>query len=199
MKLTDLPGGVLHRAALAGLLRETALADKRAQRTADARSPWHARDGWRMNATARRTLLFRFGETEHAVDVPSLPGAYRLTIDGRSVEARGELNARGLLRVELDGTRMDATVIAAAGRRHVFAKGRAWQLAAVDPLHHGGEGGGAEGGLLAPMPGKVIALVAAACRSLAALGMPPASAAATPATATPAGATPGRYRSQRPV
>jgi 3-methylcrotonyl-CoA carboxylase alpha subunit len=51
-------------------------------------------------------------------------------------------------------------VIAAAGRRHVFAKGRAWQLAAVDPLHHGGEGGGAEGGLMAPMPGKVIALVA---------------------------------------
>ena len=25
-------------------------------------------------------------------------------------------------------------MIAAAGRRHVFAKGRAWQLAAVDPL-----------------------------------------------------------------
>jgi 3-methylcrotonyl-CoA carboxylase alpha subunit len=155
------PAEVLQIAALAELLRETALADKRAQRTADARSPWHARDGWRMNATARRTLLFRAGEAEHAVDVAYLPGAYRLTVDGRSVEARGEMNDRGLLRVELDGTRMDATVIAAAGRRHVFAKGRAWQLAAVDPLHHGGEGGGAEGGLLAPMPGKVIALVAA--------------------------------------
>ncbi|MDI3514551.1 MAG: 3-methylcrotonyl-CoA carboxylase alpha subunit, partial [Rhodocyclaceae bacterium] len=155
------PDDVLQIAALAELLRETALADKRAQRTADARSPWHARDGWRMNATARRTLLFRFGETDRAVEVAYLPGAYRLSVDGRSVEARGELNPRGLLRVELDGTRMDATVIAAAGRRHVFAKGRAWQLAAVDPLHHGGEGGGAEGGLLAPMPGKVIALVAA--------------------------------------
>ncbi|HAY09938.1 MAG TPA: 3-methylcrotonyl-CoA carboxylase, partial [Thauera sp.] len=152
---------VLQIAALAELLREAALADKRAQRTADARSPWHARDGWRMNATARRTLLFRHADTDHAVDVAYLPGAWRLSIDGRSVEARGELNERGLLRVELDGTRMDATVIAAAGRRHVFAKGRAWQLAAVDPLHHGGEGGGAEGGLLAPMPGKVIALVAA--------------------------------------
>lgn len=155
------PDEVLQIAALAELLREAALADKRAQRTADARSPWHARDGWRMNATARRTLLFRHGETDRTVEVAYLPGAYRLTIDGRSVEARGELNPRGLLRVELDGTRMDATVIAAAGRRHVFAKGRAWQLAAVDPLHHGGEGGGAEGGLLAPMPGKVIALVAA--------------------------------------
>ena len=152
---------VLQIAALAELLREAALADKRAQRTADARSPWHARDGWRMNATARRTLLFRHADTDHAVDVAYLPGAWWLSIDGRSVEARGELNERGLLRVELDGTRMDATVIAAAGRRHVFAKGRAWQLAAVDPLHHGGEGGGAEGGLLAPMPGKVIALVAA--------------------------------------
>jgi len=155
------PDEVLQIAALAELLREAALADKRAQRTADARSPWHARDGWRMNATARRTLLFRHGETDRAVEVAYLPGAWRLTVDGRGVEARGELNARGLLRVELDGTRMDATVIAAAGRRHVFAKGRAWQLAAVDPLHHGGKGGGAEGGLLAPMPGKVIALVAA--------------------------------------
>ena len=155
------PDEVLHIAALAEVLRETALAEKRAAGGSDARSPWYARDGWRMNATACRSLLFRHGESEHAVEVAYLPGAYRLTIDGRSVEARGELNARGLLRVELDGTRMDASVIAAAGRRHVFARGRAWQLAAVDPLHHSGAGGGAEGGMLAPMPGKVIALVAA--------------------------------------
>ena len=161
-----LPDEVLQIAALAELLREAALAGKRAQRSADAHSPWHARDGWRMNATAHRTLLFRHGEAEHAVEVAYLPGAWRLALGGeggerRVVEARGELNPRGLLRVELDGTRMDATVIAAAGRRHVFVRGRAWQLAAVDPLHHSGEGGGAEGGLLAPMPGKVIALVAA--------------------------------------
>ena len=156
-----LPDEVLQIAALAELLRDAAFADRRAARGADPASPWHARDGWRMNATACRSLLFRHGEREHEVEVAYLPGAWRLTVGGCSVVARGELNLRGLLRVELDGTRMDATVIAAAGRRHVFAKGRAWQLAAVDPLHHGGEGGGAEGGLMAPMPGKVIALVAA--------------------------------------
>ena len=156
-----LPAEVLQIAALAELLRDAAFADRRAARSADPASPWHARDGWRMNATACRSLLFRHGESEHEVEVAYLPGAWRLTVGGCSVVARGELNPRGLLRVELDGTRMDATVIAAAGRRHVFAKGRAWQLAAVDPLHHGGEGGGAEGGLMAPMPGKVIALVAA--------------------------------------
>jgi len=155
------PAEVLQIAALAELLRDAAFADRRAARGADPASPWHARDGWRMNATACRSLLFRHGESERAVEVAYLPGAWRLTVGSSSVVARGELNPRGLLRVELDGTRMDATVIAAAGRRHVFARGRAWQLAAVDPLHHGGEGGGAEGGLMAPMPGKVIALVAA--------------------------------------
>ena len=40
-------------------------------------------------------------------------------------------------------------------------QGRTWPLTRVDPLLHTGEGAGAEGGLLAPMPGKVIALVAA--------------------------------------
>ena len=155
------PAEVLQIAALAELLRDAAFADRRAARGADPASPWHARDGWRMNATACRSLLFRHGESERAVEVAYLPGAWRLTVGSSSVVARGELNPRGLLRVELDGTRMDASVIAAAGRRHVFARGRAWQLAAVDPLHHGGEGGGAEGGLMAPMPGKVIALVAA--------------------------------------
>ncbi|NMG49144.1 acetyl-CoA carboxylase biotin carboxylase subunit [Azoarcus communis] len=155
------PDEVFHIAALAELLRERERALRFASRGSDPLSPWHARDGWRLNATTRRNLMFRVGDIERSVTVAYLADGYQLTQEGRSVMARGELNPRGLLRVELDGTRMDATVIAAAGRRHVFAQGRAWQLAAVDPLHHGGDGGGAEGGLLAPMPGKVIALVAA--------------------------------------
>ena len=58
--------------------------------------------------------------------------------------------------------RMDASVVVAGEKRHVFLHGRAYQLARVDPLYHGAEGGGAEGGLLAPMPGKVIAQLARA-------------------------------------
>jgi 3-methylcrotonyl-CoA carboxylase alpha subunit len=56
---------------------------------------------------------------------------------------------------------MDATVIAAAGAATSSPRAAPGSFAAVDPLHHGGEGGGAEGGLMAPMPGKVIALIAA--------------------------------------
>jgi len=81
-------------------------------------------------------------------------------LDGVSSLVNGSINPRGLLRAELDGIRITATVVVAGERRHVFAQGRTWQFAAVDPLHFVGVGGGAEGSLLAPMPGAVIALMA---------------------------------------
>ncbi|NMG14448.1 acetyl/propionyl/methylcrotonyl-CoA carboxylase subunit alpha [Aromatoleum bremense] len=149
-------------AALGELLREATWAEDAARRGSDPVSPWHARDGWRLNATANRGLIFRLGDVQKTVQVAYRGDRYTLTVDGRSAEARGQVNERGRLRVELDGTRMDATVITAGRMRHVFLHGRSWQLANVDPLHYAGEGGGAEGGLLAPMPGKVIALLAEA-------------------------------------
>ncbi|CAI08762.1 putative acyl-CoA carboxylase alpha chain protein [Aromatoleum aromaticum EbN1] len=147
-------------AALAELLRENARAEDEARRGSDPVSPWHMRDGWRLNSTANRGLIFRVGDAQKTVQVAYRGDRYTLAVDGHSAEARGRVNAHGGLRVELDGTRMDATVISAGRMRHVFLHGRSWQLANVDPLHFAGEGGGAEGGLLAPMPGKVIALLA---------------------------------------
>jgi 3-methylcrotonyl-CoA carboxylase alpha subunit len=155
------PDDVWLVAALAELVREGQRAAEAARGHRDPLSPWHARDGWRMNANAKRELVFRLGEAQQAVSVDYRAGSYGLTAGGRTVQARGELNARGLLRVEIDGLRMDATVIVGAERRHVFLHGRTWPLTRVDPLLHTGEGAGAEAGLLAPMPGKVIALVAA--------------------------------------
>ena len=154
------PSEVWLVAALAELLRESNRARRLAEQDPDPRSPWHARDGWRLNATAHRTLCFRLGDIEKTVTVAYRGPAYTLTVDGRTVEARGERDPRGPMRVELDGTRMDATVVVAGEKRHVFLNGRAWPLANIDPLHHGADASGTEGGLLAPMPGKVIALVA---------------------------------------
>ena len=154
------PSEVWLVAALAELLRESNRARRLAEQDPDPRSPWHARDGWRLNATAHRTLCFRLGDIEKTVTVAYRGPAYTLTVDGRTVEARGERDPRGPMRVELDGTRMDATVVVAGEKRHVFLNGRVWPLANIDPLHHGADASGTEGGLLAPMPGKVIALVA---------------------------------------
>jgi len=148
-------------AALAELLREDALAKKQTVQHPDPHSPWHRRDGWRLNSAARRTLLFRHGELEQPLSVTYTgQGYYSIACDGRTTQASGQLLADGQLRIDLAGTRLVTTVIAAGERRHVFLHGRVHVLSRVDPLHHASEDGGAEGSLIAPMPGKVIALIA---------------------------------------
>jgi 3-methylcrotonyl-CoA carboxylase alpha subunit len=147
--------------ALAELLHEQERAALAAARHPEPASPWHLRDGWRVNADATRSLIFRLGDEQKTLSIENLGKAFRIVVDGVASSVSGSINPRGLLRAEFDGLRTTATVVVAGERRHVFGQGRAWQFAAVDPLHHSGEGGGAEGGLLAPMPGKVIALIAA--------------------------------------
>ena len=157
----DAPDEAFLVAALAELLREARQAQDVVHSDPDPWSPWHRRDGWRLNASAARNLRFRLGDRSREIRVGYQRDGYSLTLDDRRVLARGELlNPRGPLRVELDGRRMDASCIVAGERRHVFLNGRAWPLARVDPLQFNAEGGGAEGGLLAPMPGTVIALLA---------------------------------------
>ena len=156
------PREVLLVAALATLLREQVHADERAARDVDLASPWNFRDGWRLNSQAQRELLFRFGEQEMAVRVRYGSSGFLLEVGGQTTPVRGELGANGRLWADLGGLRLDATVVVAAERRHVFLHGRAWPLVRIDPLHHAADGGAAEGGLLAPMPGKVVALLAPA-------------------------------------
>jgi 3-methylcrotonyl-CoA carboxylase alpha subunit len=156
----EAPAEVFLVAALAELLREEAAARTAATSDRDPHSPWHLRDGWRLNASFRRPLLFRFGEIEKTVAVGYARGGYELVLDGIATAARGERTGNSTLRIELGGMRLPATVIAAGEKRHVFLHGRAWQLACVDPLYHAGEGVGESGGLAAPMPGKVISLIA---------------------------------------
>ena len=152
-------------AGLAELLRETAAAQRAAARRADTHSPWHSRDGWRLNSAARRTLLLRYHETEQSLAIAyggDGRSGYTLTLDGHATHAAGQLGENGELRADLDGMRLTATVIASGLRRHVFLHGRAYIFNSIDPLYHAGEGGGLDGGLAAPMPGKIVAVLVSA-------------------------------------
>ncbi|WP_179400735.1 acetyl/propionyl/methylcrotonyl-CoA carboxylase subunit alpha [Burkholderia guangdongensis] len=155
----DVPAEVWLLAALAELLRERRLAEKRAARSAEPDSPWHRLDGWRLNGLAGRRLVFRAGEATQEVGVEVVSGGgYRLTVGAQPVVVRGSLGADSELHALLGERRLRAAVVASNERRHVFFEGRAWPLAVVDTLHVGGEGDEVAGGLRAPMPGKVIAL-----------------------------------------
>jgi 3-methylcrotonyl-CoA carboxylase alpha subunit len=109
-----------------------------------------------------RRLGFHSGETMREVDVGALPGgAWELVLDGKATVARAAPNADGTMAATLGERRFAAAVVASGERRHVFASGGAHALTHVDLLGVTGAEPDEEGaGLLAPMPGKVIALLA---------------------------------------
>jgi 3-methylcrotonyl-CoA carboxylase alpha subunit len=147
-------------AALAELIRDQQYAAAEAAESRDPHSPWHARDGWRMNGNARREIRLRAGEIEKAVNAGYAGDSFVLEFEGQTVTATGRFTGSSELRVDLGGRRINVTVVSANEKRHVFIDGVSFVFAAIDPLFHAGSGGGAEGGLTAPMPGKVIALIA---------------------------------------
>ena len=150
-------------AALAELLHESAAAAHGPQ----AGSPWQTLDGWRLNGRGRRIIALRHGETRQDVGVAGAAGGWELSLGDTRVFARGTLETNGQLHVQLGERRLHAAVVIAAERRHVFLEGRAWPLARVDNLYTGGEGDEAGGGLRAPMPGKIVALLAQAGATVA--------------------------------
>jgi len=164
------PQSVFFVAAVAGLLREHAAALARASQSGDPWSPWSLHDGWRLNLQSRRTLTYRHGDTRHEVLVAYEADGWRLTLGGESVLARGRIidsgQFAGQLAVELDDRRLIASVVAVTEKneqkRHVFLNGSNYVILRDDPLHLVAAGGTQGGGLTAPMPGKVIALLATA-------------------------------------
>ena len=145
-------------AALAELQREAQLATAGA---GGVYSPWTALDGWRINSTARRTLTLRCGDEVQPVGVGYLGGGYALQIGAARLEVRGEVGASGLVHAQLGERRVSAAVVTTGERRQVFFEGRSWPIVRVAALQAGGAGDEHGGGLRAPMPGKVIALLAA--------------------------------------
>jgi len=155
----DVPADVWVVAALAELLREKRLAEKTAARAADPDSPWRALDGWRLNGRTKRKLAFRLGDLVQDVLVQVVAGGHELTVGRQRLFARGALGTDSELQAQLGERRVRAAVVASGERRHVFLEGRPWPLSVVDTLHVGGDGEEVEGGLRAPMPGKVISVL----------------------------------------
>ncbi len=173
-----MPDEVWWLAALAELSRNGSGAGNKSK-LADNNSPWAATDGWRINSHARRGLIFRHGDNTQEVVVSygategggatasaqqsSVP-SYTLALRGpeggklsRQVQARASLTEGGRLLAQLGERRLQVDVVVAGERRIVFHAGRAWPLVCVDALHQQGTGDDSHGGLMAPMPGKVIA------------------------------------------
>jgi len=147
-------------ATVGELLWEQHAARQAAKACGDPYSPWHARDGWRMNLSSARTISFRDGDTLVDAQVSYQRDHWQITLNGQTTLARGKKLDGDRFAVELDDRRLIASVVAVDDKRSVFLQGATHTLLRDDPLHRVDAGDSHGGGLTAPMPGKVVALLA---------------------------------------
>ncbi|HUD25824.1 MAG TPA: biotin carboxylase N-terminal domain-containing protein [Burkholderiaceae bacterium] len=148
-------------AALARLLVE----ETRAQ-TAD---PWSDRQGWRLNGIAARRLTLRCGQEQREVTVeyrarsPLLPcGGWHLACGQWQALLAIDASEGARLRLRLGVESFAADVVRDSGVLHVFAGGRHRSFTPVDAVAAVVATDLDEDRLCAPMPGRIIAIHAAA-------------------------------------
>jgi 3-methylcrotonyl-CoA carboxylase alpha subunit len=145
---------ILALAVLAELIRidEEALALVHA--SGDPWSPWHARDGWRLNEDNHHVFTLRDGEREVAVTAHYRKGGFLLDLPGAQVLARAEAEPDGRLVADIGGARIHATVVRTGRVLTVFAGGVSHRLELKEFDTVADEEVG--GSLTAPMPGSVV-------------------------------------------
>ncbi len=149
---------VLGLAALGLLLERKAAAAAEALAGPDPYSPWHSRDGWRLNDDAHDSLHLRHGGQDVLLPLIFRPWGFELALPGGRVEARGSLSPEGRLSAQLGAVRRQAGFVHRDGMVTLFLEGRRHQLSLIDPLPSDAADGPA-GGVVAPMPGVITALL----------------------------------------
>ena len=151
----ELPDAVLRLAALAEIASRA-----RAAAEAEPGSPWAILDGFRVGGTSAHVITVRAAGTDDRREVRAEhvgPRDYRIAVDGGPAITAHLTAARGhALTLEVEGRALHGTVVPLGSKRHVFVGARKWEVELVDPLYVETASSGAEGGLRAPMSGKVV-------------------------------------------
>jgi len=155
------PKGALALAAVALLDAEQALSV-----SANPADPWTSTHGWRLNGTYRRQLSFgdEYSATldakAYTTSLAYHPHGWVLELDGAAHPLALVGKRGGEYAIRLDGTALHGTVRRDGELLHVFTGGQHYALQYNDPMAHAGEAEAAGGRLTAPMPGKVVAVIA---------------------------------------
>lgn len=146
-------------AVLARLLRER---ETRKGSSADPASPWGDVDGWRMNLRYTRRLVLSNGVEEIALEVRYSGAGFEMETRGRCSTVSGALQGESRLSATIDGHTLAADVVWRGDDCTVFpAGGGMHSLKLLDPLAARTKTDTSESSLLAPMPGRVVALLVA--------------------------------------
>ena len=119
--------------------------------------PFADAGGFRLNAPRRRYVDLYDRGTLHALTLTAVHGGWHLEGAGDPVEAAARWRAPDVLAATLAGEPADARIVLAAETIELRAHGRTVRLDLVPPAADVAAAGG-DGRVLAPMPGRVLAL-----------------------------------------
>ncbi|WP_374046063.1 acetyl-CoA carboxylase biotin carboxylase subunit [Massilia sp. R2A-15] len=160
------------RAVPAGALAFAVVALIEAEKDASAAVSKNSADpfgnalGWRLNGAYKRQFSFADDYSAgtdtkaYQVGVTYHPHGWELDFGGMEAEASLLKRDGAELSINLGATSMHGAVRRDGDNFHVFTGGRHFVLAYNDPMAHAGEAEAAGGRLTAPMPGKVVAVLA---------------------------------------
>jgi len=137
------------------------LADEAAA-SGSRRDPFDMRNGWRLNYIYTRTLTLASAHGVHEVLLDYGRDGWRYRHGSHDTPLAIVANDGTRLRLRLGHRQLSADVVRDGDDLHVFSAGRHRTLTLVDVIAHAGEHDGDGAGLVAPMPGKVIAVHVAA-------------------------------------
>jgi 3-methylcrotonyl-CoA carboxylase alpha subunit len=160
------PVRALAIAALAVLLDRADEAVFNAHGNGDPTSPWHQVHGWRMNDDGHDEIKLVVAEEVTAIPVRYVAGGYELTIADQALQVNGELEDEDRIVANIDGVRIVATVLLDGGGVTVIDAGHVHQIDIFDVLAAAEVDDAGTGGVVAPLPGKVVAVLTEAGASV---------------------------------
>jgi 3-methylcrotonyl-CoA carboxylase alpha subunit len=128
-----------------------------AQRAAPGSSPWSRQSGWRVATTGRRRWKFRCAQTTLDVAVALSEDTVLLETGGHTVTLTGALEC-GSLQATIDGTSLTARAQVIGNTVHLFSPDGHRMFEWLDPYLPPAQIIDRHGGMIAPMPGRVIAV-----------------------------------------
>jgi 3-methylcrotonyl-CoA carboxylase alpha subunit len=128
-------------------------------RAAGRPSPWGLADGWRLDRREPSLMIFSDAAASYAVTLQHRAAGYELDVGGRRRRLEGRLEANGGLVAKLDGVSVAGRVVRAGDRLEVFLPGEHRVLDLHDPLAATFDAETRGGELVAPLPGKIAAVL----------------------------------------
>ena len=146
---------------LAALLAERGQTSPAKHHSQQSSDPWCYKDSWRVSAHHVEQWQGLDQGQEYRLQLSRDQQQYRFKVAEQSHDFHWSVQVEDnvyLCQIILDGSNHKATVIMHDNHAYIFQNSVVTVIELPDELHAAGEDGAHSGGLVAPMPGKIIAL-----------------------------------------